>query len=283
MRTITAILPVYNEEALVKPCLEHLTPYVDEIVVIDGSPKGPSDDKTAEIAKSFDKVKYLSGTFKTIPGEWDAGSQKNRGIAEATGDVLLFLSADMFFYNIQFLCDTIRREEDIKIFFCLTTEFWMDTEHVRMYATVDNLSLPGFPQEAVAISRDSQPISTQHGSLETIAIKPKEQVLVTSAIKYHLGWIRPFEDQVKKHIQHVNQGRWGEVGANLLSGTEQKLEQWAYLHVASYKTVPSVQLRCALPDEWDFMKSMTYRDGEDEALKAYTKKWGVGPFRGVKK
>ena len=282
MRTITAILPVYNEEVLIKPCLEHLMPCVDEIIVIDGSATGPSTDSTAEIAKSFDKVKYLSGTFKTIPGEWDAGSQKNRGIAEASSDVLLFLSADMFFYNLEFLCETIR-EETAKVFFCLTTEFWLDTTHVRMYATIDNLSIPGFPQEAVAISRDAQPMATQYGSLETVAIKPKEQVLVTNTIKYHLGWIRSFGAQVRKHVQHVNQGRWGETGAALLSGTEQKLEQWAYMHVASYKTVPSVELRCVLPEEWEFMKSMTYQEGEDEALKAYTKKWGTSPFRGARK
>lgn len=275
-------MPVYNEEFLIKPCIEHLSPFVDEIIVIDGSPNGVSDDKTAEIAKSFEKVKYLSGEFRTIPGAWDAGSQKNIGISEATGDVLLFLSADMFFYNLQFLCDTIRSEENAKVFFCLTVEFWLDSSHIRTYGAVDNLTIPSSPQEAVAIARMAQSVAGQHGNLETNAIKPKEQVLITNTIKYHLGWIRPFKSQTEKHLRHIRQGRWGEEGSRLLSGTEAKLEQWAILHVLSYKQVPSVELRYDIPDEWQFMNNMNYLDGQEAVIKEYQSKYGTSPFRGVK-
>lgn len=86
MKKISAIVPVYNEESLIGPCIRHLEPFVDEIIVVDGGPTGLSTDKTAEIVESFDKTVYVSGTFKTIPGAWDAGSQKNQGISVANGD-----------------------------------------------------------------------------------------------------------------------------------------------------------------------------------------------------
>jgi glycosyltransferase involved in cell wall biosynthesis len=262
-------------------CLPKLNDCVDEIVIVDGSPSGPSTDKTLEICKKFSKVKYLTGAFRTIPGSWDTGSQKNLGITESSGDVFMFLSADMIFYNLERLCQSIR-EDDFKIFFCPTIEFWLDTQHIRMYAPLGNLSLPSGAQEAVAISRDSQPVVNEHGSLEIIAPKPNDQVLINDTFKFHLGWIRPFGEQVAKHIRHIRQNRWGEEGAKLLSGSEQKLEQWAILHVLSYKQVASVSLKCVFPEELNGYENMNYLQGQEAVIQDYQKKYGASPFRGSK-
>lgn len=175
MKKISAIVLVYNEERLIELCLKQFEPYVDEIIVIDGSSKGPSTDNTAEIVKGFDKVKYLSGTYKTRSEAWDIAAQKNHGINEATGDIILFVSADMLFYDFEYFNDIIRKEEDGKVFFCPTIEFWNDTKHIRLYEQVKNLSIPGGVNEAVAISKDLQPIAGEHGALEIVTTNPKSR------------------------------------------------------------------------------------------------------------
>lgn len=54
----------YNEQWIIEPSLKSIYDYVDEIIVIDGSPYGASKDRTADIARSVgDKVKVISGTF----------------------------------------------------------------------------------------------------------------------------------------------------------------------------------------------------------------------------
>jgi len=282
MRKISAILSVYNEESLLGLCLKQIEPYVDEIVIVDGGPLGPSDDKTPDIVKDFTKAKYLSGTYKTRTGAWDLTSQRNHGISEASGDVYLFLSADMLFYNFEYLCEVIRKEEDVKVFFCNTVEFWLDTNHIRLYAQLANLSIPGGVSEAVAIARESQPIAGEHGSLEIVTPKPREQMMVGNTTKYHLGWIRPFKSQVEKHIRHIEQGRWGDAGKKLMEGTQQKLEQWAILHVLSYKQIPSVDFRFQFPDEWQGIKDMNYLNGQSDFVKYYEERYGTSFLRGIK-
>jgi len=55
---------VYNEELLVESALRSIYPFADEIVVVDGSPIGPSTDRTAEKAANVGpRVKVVSGTF----------------------------------------------------------------------------------------------------------------------------------------------------------------------------------------------------------------------------
>ena len=59
----------YNEELLIEASLRSIYEHVDEIIVIDGSPQGPSTDSTAKIAASLGpKVKVISGTFKNLTG-----------------------------------------------------------------------------------------------------------------------------------------------------------------------------------------------------------------------
>jgi len=66
---IYAGMIAYNEEWIIECSLKSIYEYVDEIIVIDGSPFGPSTDKTAQIAKSIGpKVKVFSGTFKDSEG-----------------------------------------------------------------------------------------------------------------------------------------------------------------------------------------------------------------------
>lgn len=69
MSKIYAGMIAYNEEWIIGCSLRSVYHHVDEIVVIDGSPYGPSADKTAQIARSIGpKVKVFSGTFEDPSG-----------------------------------------------------------------------------------------------------------------------------------------------------------------------------------------------------------------------
>jgi glycosyltransferase involved in cell wall biosynthesis len=284
LRKISAIIPVYNEEKLLPLCLNGIKDHVDEIIIVDGGPAGPSTDNTKSISESCDKVKYLSGTFKTIPGAWDSASQKNIGIMESTGDVIIPLSADVVFSDFGRLSNFIRENEQLKVFFCPLVEFWMDMEHMRMYGPIGKLSLPAGAQEAIAISKAFQPMATEYGNVDISTMpKPDEQVMVSDVIKFHLGWIRSFPEQVSKHIRHVRQGLWGDDGAKLLNSTEQKLEQWAILHVLNYIQPPCIPLKCELPEGLNEFRDMQYLQGQEAIIQQYHKKYGTSPFRGATK
>ena len=84
---MTAAIPAYNSERFLGEALASVfaqTLPVDECIVIDDG----STDRTAEIAKSFESVRYV---WKENGGD---ASARNRAIEEASGDFIAFLDAD---------------------------------------------------------------------------------------------------------------------------------------------------------------------------------------------
>ena len=84
---ISIIIPTYNEAKYIKTCLESLTqqsllPY--EIIIVDDG----STDKTVEALLGF---RILRQVHK------GAGAARNLGAKHATGDILVFVDADMEF------------------------------------------------------------------------------------------------------------------------------------------------------------------------------------------
>mgnify|MGYP002622438396 FL=1 len=80
---VSAVLITRNEEANLPACLDSLK-WVDEIVVVDSA----STDRTREIARD-------AGANVFDHTDWPGfGPQKNRAIAQATGDWVLSIDAD---------------------------------------------------------------------------------------------------------------------------------------------------------------------------------------------
>jgi len=80
---ISVIMPMLNEEKAIGPTLSVLTALKPhEIIVVDGG----SGDRTRAIGAQAGAKVLLSGAGRA--------RQMNRGVLEATGDVLLFLHAD---------------------------------------------------------------------------------------------------------------------------------------------------------------------------------------------
>lgn len=83
---LSVVIPTLDEEARIAGQLARVTaiPDLHQVIVVDGG----SRDRTVELARSFRGVSVLAAP----PGR---ASQMNAGAARATGDVLLFLHADV--------------------------------------------------------------------------------------------------------------------------------------------------------------------------------------------
>ncbi|MBK6795350.1 MAG: TIGR04283 family arsenosugar biosynthesis glycosyltransferase [Acidobacteria bacterium] len=86
---ISVIIPVLNEEEGLESFLSNLTedlsPHDVEIILADGG----SNDRTIEIASTFNSVRLIRC------GAANRGLQMNQGSRAATGEILLFLHADV--------------------------------------------------------------------------------------------------------------------------------------------------------------------------------------------
>lgn len=93
-KLISVIIPVYNEEQDISACLKSLKSQfyknIEIIVVDDGS-----TDKTKEILKKLQRANYkLQIIHQNHKGP---GSARNLGASKASGEILVFVDADMTF------------------------------------------------------------------------------------------------------------------------------------------------------------------------------------------
>lgn len=82
--TISACMMVKNEEDFLPQCLESISGFVDEIVIVDTG----STDRTVEIAERFGTVVYHH------PWEDDFSKHRNQSISYAKGDWIFVIDAD---------------------------------------------------------------------------------------------------------------------------------------------------------------------------------------------
>jgi glycosyltransferase involved in cell wall biosynthesis len=105
---ISIIIPVYNEKKVIERCLESLARQVlkpKEIIVVDD---GSTDGRMDEILRfAQDDVVVLRQSHK------GAGAARNLGVKHATGDILVFVDADMTFSKT-FLEDLVKPIQDGK-------------------------------------------------------------------------------------------------------------------------------------------------------------------------
>lgn len=262
--------------------MSNLVPHVHEVIAIDGGPEGPSTDSSKEIIEGFgDTVHYFSGTYKGPYDVWDAGMQKNIGIKEAIGDVLLFVSCDMFFTGLDILVEAVAEQEDKMVFFTSLIEFWQHTRLMRLNSNDGNylFSLPASIVNAAAIDRSLALTFDQSGSMKSKEALLETRLILPQVVKYHAGWIRPFQKQVDKHLTHIKQRVWGGMGDELLGGGDQKMEHWVIRHVLGYPGTPSIDMLVKLPEEAEVFNTMKYDKGYGDVVDEYETKYGVSVFK----
>lgn len=88
-KTVSVIIPVYNEEKAIVSCLDSLlsqTKKADEIIIVDDG----STDQTVSLVKKF-PVKLLTQSHQ------GPGAARNLGAKQAIAEILVFVDADMTF------------------------------------------------------------------------------------------------------------------------------------------------------------------------------------------
>lgn len=269
---ISLIIPVYNEEKLLPAHLEFAAPFVDEIIIVDGSPEGPSTDGTQDICakrSKYDNIKIVKGKFELPdrPGGWDKGAQMTAGVKKSFGDVIVLTSCDCVYGDYEQLVNEIRNFPDGKVYYCHVREFFIDTKHLRLTPTA------GFPQPFigyVAMKKDIF-IAEQPAYFDVEKVK-NDFIFMPDIAKYHYGWITDFDTQVRKHCRSVKRGLWGEYGESILSGGEKGLETWAITHIINYAKEVTFPY-AGKPGPFDEMK-FSYLNSFDEVMKKFREKYG---------
>lgn len=85
---ISVVIPAYNEEKYLGPCLDavqrNVLPHVREVLVIDNA----STDRTGEVARSYPGVRVIREDRKGL------AYARQRGFEESRGDIVAFIDAD---------------------------------------------------------------------------------------------------------------------------------------------------------------------------------------------
>lgn len=141
MMKLSLILAVHNEASFL-PYLDVVLNYVDEAIIVDSSPFGPSDDGSSDIlagyAQQHAKVKLSQGTYRRNDGirdyTWDEAKVNNLMIAQASGDFLLFHHADIIYdaEDLEKIRKAIETFSNKLIFYTTYLEFMWDTYHLHL-------------------------------------------------------------------------------------------------------------------------------------------------------
>lgn len=282
MHKISMLLPVYNEEQFLRESLRNTMPFVDEAIVVDGSPWGASTDDTADIIDDFDrlypgKINYSSGTFVKEDGAWDESAHRNLALSKVTGNILMPHCGDMI-YTAEGMAKMVSAMDafrDKKIIFCPFVEFWLDQQHVRMYG--------GYAMEAwypvLAISDNnfvSMDIVSHYQDGPHLVLKDfdhKDFLYLHDVSRYHYGWITGFGFQVRKHVRNMTMGAWAGSDEELDASDEEGIAKWAINHVLKYPDSGcSFDYYGRPPIYGDY----TYLTGYDEEMMAFEEKFGEG-------
>lgn len=107
---VSVVIPSYNEERYIGRCLDSLLQQTltgFEIIIVDDG----STDRTKQIVKNY-PVRLIE------QNHLGPGAARNRGAAEANGQILVFVDADMFFdaHYLEYLVKPVKNGKAIATF-----------------------------------------------------------------------------------------------------------------------------------------------------------------------
>jgi len=189
-------------------------------------------------------------------------------LAAVTSDMVIPLSADMVFSPLDPLREVLSASQ-VEAVYCPLVEFWISPQYVR--GLDKDYSAEGSWRILAVQTSTLRPF----GDLPEVdyRLSSKSTIFLHDVVNYHLGWIRPFKEQIGKHIRHVKQGYWGKEGELLRVAQPGFLEAWAIRHVLGYPNAP--HMSCPppfwLPNE---LVRMSCFDGKDEYLGEFEREFG---------
>jgi len=263
MPTVAMIVPVYNEEKLLPEFISNVNKHMDQLIFVDGSVDGSSTDRTSEIISNFMNEDHQCSMVQTsgkfaMASIWNKNAQLKAGIESVNCDYVCISSADMLYTGLDDIAKALEEKPDV--IYGNVIEFWLDTKHIRKSS--------GFNvgQNYSMVCKTSHAKRYILGESETKAIH--EIVYLANMTMYHYGWIRPFAEQINKHVRNVMTGGWGEIGLKLIQRGVNVLESWAIYHILNYRDGDFVRAIVNAPG-WN---EMTCFDGLIEFSETYQKK-----------
>lgn len=283
----SVLMQVYNEERCLPCSLRGLLPVVDEVVIVDGGPYGPSTDKTADIVDHYkcmypDKIKYLAGTYLRDDLAWDEMKQLNDGLARVTGDYVMRTAADVVYDqpDVQMVRDIVERFPGKKYFYCPIIDFGGDTDHIILEGrTKQEESLVRelcSPEPAAVVSMDVNFRAVEIGAdrrFGTVAdIDYNRDILYMPHVKrYHYAYVKPFAFQVEKYIRLIYKKDHGD-HKRLKEAGEPAMVKEAIEWTRNLKDTLPVQPYTGLyPVNGEPLRSMHVMEGYDEFIDQLTR------------
>ena len=280
----SVLMQVYNEEICLPCSLQGILPVVDEIVIIDGGPHGPSNDRTKSIVDEYaskypGKVNYLSGTYIREDGAWDETRQVNEGIARITGDYVMRTAADIIFDEdeVASVREIIERFPEKKFFYSPLIDFGGDTDHIILqgHMAIEEI----LPREIVQAdgcvwSMASNPHAEEVGERKVYGMVADldwgAEILYMPHIKrFHYGYVKPFEWLVTKYIRLINakhHDNWAELQAAGQAAMLAEAIDW----VCNLKnTLPLQPYAGTYPKNGEPLRGMDVMNGYEEFMDTY--------------
>lgn len=279
-KKISMLMPVFNEGLLLRYSLEHTIKYIDELIIVDGGPNGPSTDETKMIIDCYNKlypnkIKYYQGIFRMENGSWDESAHRNFGLSKVTGDILMPHCGDMIYTekDLITIIEAINKYPDKRIIYCFFVEFWLDQSNIRMYG--GHAMEAWFPVLAISdipfVSMDLVSNYFSGPNLKIHDYTNNDFMFIPNVFRYHYGWISGFSGQVRKHIRNMSMGAWGEAGKPILETGDKGIAKWAINHVLDYKNNPCGFVYTGNPP---INTNITYLDGYDAVIDNYKTIYG---------
>lgn len=278
---LSAVIAVYNEELCLPCCLASLLPVLDEVILVDGSPEGPSTDRSKSIIESFSaqhpgKVVYISGAFRNSAGGWDSPAQWNQGLELATGDFIMRTAADIIYdyEDVVMVSEIVDSFPEKKYFYAPYLEFIGDTRHIYMQDTMRKE--PALPRPLCAVSvivaRSLGLYCIDDNGKEAAttkqAINWKTDILFMPHVKrFHFGAVKPFKYQVTKIVKYIQRGEYGDKGTELLVKGQEAVYEYA---ITAAKGIGNTFFRMPYtgiyPKVAEPIRNMTSMDGYEEFI-----------------
>jgi glycosyltransferase involved in cell wall biosynthesis len=253
---ISVILPVYNEELLLPLMLDGIIQSVDEIIIVDSSPWGPSTDETAQIVNRYvhtGKIKYFAETLKVDEGVWDEAKAWNLAIENVTGEWIMPMAADIIHTRegMATLKGIITDRPDVQILNYFMLEFFWNMCHFRLYTHERFFKTPIVGADIPMVRTDGELKWNSQSGLNAsshVEFLDTDRIhFVPSVYRYHYGWLKPYRDQVQKHVRNMRIGAWGDANESLRTGSDKAVYRWACQHVDNYLNCPHTPRVIPLP------------------------------------
>ena len=282
--TLTAYFVLYNDELFLEYALASIVDFVDQIVVVDGSIKGPSTDRTPDIVSRFKSVctiDYETGTFVRDDGRWDNSAQANTAISLCTSDFIMRVDGDEVHDTIQMerLRIAVDKAQTKKLLCYQYVNFFADNHHIRVDFDGCAMGHPKNKNSAIC-RRDAiipfdllDSLDGLSGDLCRYNLDlPGDVAFVHDVFRYHYGWTKPFGHQVERHVRNLTLGGWGE---KMMNKSESDKYRWAIDHVRNeYDNCPMSYQFIGDPPNVIGDRFFSYMEGHESAIAEYEHRFG---------